>query len=251
MKLLIDVGNSRIKWAYLSKNILSTTKAQLHSDDATAICESLFQQQNITQILFVHVLGEEFDRQIRQIADLNSANLFIVHSQSEAYGVSNHYIHSQKLGADRFVSMVAAHHHYSEQNCIVIDCGTAVTIDLVNKDGKHNGGVIFSGLHLCEESLIAKARNLKELKNQLRQVDLSIHANGTAQGIKTGCHYSLAATIDRICEEMEASIPTHSQTKRIICGGDARQILPLLHGEYDLKEDLVIQGLKLISHFTR
>ena len=248
MDLLVDIGNSRIKWAVSSHDALLEVHAKAHSQhDVLGICETLFKQADIEQIVLVHVLGAEFDDSIRNLADKFQLDLLIVHSQLNLYGIKTNYLEPHKLGADRFVAMLAAHGLFQQHDCLVIDCGTAVTIDAITSSGEHQGGVIFPGLQLCKDSLMAKASNLKNLQHQLASVPTNLFANSTAQGIKTGCHYSLTATIDRICQEMEDQVLSSSPMKKILCGGDAKLLYPWLRGSYELNEHLVLEGLKLIK----
>jgi len=248
MKLLVDIGNSRVKWALLSANALLEQQAKSHNNNAAAICEWLFRQQKFSQIVLAHVLGDQFNREISEIAKQHSINLLIVHSELQAYGIETTYLQADKLGVDRFITMLAAHHLNTKRDCIVIDCVTATTIDAIDATGKHIGGVIFPGLQLCEDSLINKAKNLLKIKQELKDSELNLLAKTTAQGVKTGCHYSLAATIDRICKEMEQVIVSQHTVKRIICGGNAKDIHTLLDGEYELNENLLMQGLQFIAN---
>ncbi len=247
MDLLVDIGNTRIKWAVLSHDALLEVHAKAHSQhDVLGICKTLFKQPDIEQIVLVHVLGAKFDHSIRNLADKFQLDLLIVHSQLNFYGIKTNYLEPHKLGTDRFVAMLAAHRLFQQHDCLVIDCGTAVTIDAITSSGEHQGGVIFLGLQLCEDSLIAKTNNLKNLQYQLASVQTNLFATSTAQGVKTGCYYSLAATIDRICQEMEDQMLSLSPIKKILCGGDAECLYPWLRGNYELNEHLVLEGLKFI-----
>ena len=252
MKLLVDIGNSRIKWSTLSADTLSAQSARSYQNNVTAICETLFQQKSLTHVILIHVLGKPFDNEINAIAKQYSVKLLIVHSELQAYGIKTTYKQPEKLGVDRFVAMIAAHQlnkeYSNKQHCLIIDCGTAVTIDAIDATGKHIGGVILPGLHLCQDSLINKAHNLRQIKQELATVELNIFATTTAQGVKSGCHYSLAATIDKVCEAMEQEIASQHTVKRIICGGDANNIYTLLNGKYELNENLLMQGLQFIAN---
>lgn len=251
MKLLIDIGNSRVKWSTLSAGILSAQSARPYHDNVIAICDTLFQQDALTQIILVHVLGKPFDNKIKRIAKQYFVKLLIVHSESQAYGIETRYQQAEKLGADRFVAMIAAqqlNNHKAAEHHIVIDCGTAITIDAIEATGKHIGGTILPGLHLCQESLINKAHNLQQIKQALSHTKLDLLAKTTAQGVKSGCYYGLAAAIDKICEKMEQKLTPQHTVKRIICGGDAKNIHNLLNRKYELNENLLMQGLQFIAN---
>ena len=251
MILLVDAGNSRIKWANLSNGYMSEQSAKKHKGNPLAVCQQQFQRKNIEKILLVHVLGIEFEKEVRQIASSLSIELLIVHSELQAYDIKTNYVQPEKLGADRFVALVAARYLHNRQACIVVDCGTAVTVDAMDAGGNHLGGVILAGLKLCEDSLIGKAKNLLKIKQELDQAKSNIFATTTAQGVKTGCQISVVAAIEKACNMMEESINISEPVQKIICGGDARKIHAMLYGEVALHDDLVLQGLCVIANKNR
>jgi type III pantothenate kinase len=248
MKLLIDAGNSRLKWAKLSTQCTFASEAIPHTGNTIVLLENLLLTHRPQQLVIVHVLGQIFEQQIQKLTTAFSISLLIVHSHSSAYGIRTQYQDASKLGADRFVAMLAAYQLY-QQACIVIDCGTAITIDAVNHLGIHIGGIIFPGLQLCQNSLINKAQNLQASTSyqQNDQDGMSIFATQTAQGIHSGCYYGLSAMIDGICNKMEQTL--QQRVNRILCGGDATHIyMELQSRPYVLKPDLVMSGLQLIAH---
>lgn len=268
MMLLIDVGNSRIKWASINSNnyaqIITENRSNQtainHQGNALTILENIIQTLvPIQKIFMVHVLGEVFDVEIKRLMTQYNIPLRLVHSQSRAYGISTCYIRANKLGADRFVAMLAAYRSQNSKACIVIDCGTAITIDIVNRLGKHIGGVILPGLSLCKESLNKKAKNLQktgkssQVNHPIRLDKTTLFATDTQYGIQSGCYYGLAGAIKDICQKMEKALikcDIHStKIDKIICGGDAKVFYPLLSG-YQLKVDLVMDGLVYIAAET-
>ncbi len=268
MILLIDIGNSRIKWASINSNnhaqiIIKNRLDQIainHQGNALTILENIIQTLVPMQKIFmVHVLGEVFDTEIRRLVSQYSIPLQLVYSQPRAYGISTHYAQASKLGADRFVAMLAAYRSQKSKACIVIDCGTAITIDTVNRLGEHIGGVILPGLSLCKESLNNKAKNLQKERNSSQvnhPIELdktTLFATDTQYGIQSGCYYGLAGAIKDICQKMERTLiksNIHStKIDKIICGGDAKVFYPLLSG-YQFKADLVIDGLAYIAAET-
>ena len=268
MILLIDIGNSRIKWASINSNnnaqiIIKNRSNQTainHQGHALTILENIIQTLvPIQKILMVHVLGGVFDTEVKRLMTQYSIPLRLIHSQPRAYGISTHYAQANKLGADRFVAMLAAYQSQKNKACIVIDCGTAITIDTVNRLGEHLGGVILPGLSLCKESLNKKAKNLQKT-GESNQVDSSIKldkttlfSTDTQYGIQSGCYYGLVGAIKDICQKMEKTLiksDIHStKINKIICGGDAKVFYPLL-SDYQLKADLVMDGLAYIAAET-
>lgn len=246
MELLIDAGNSRIKWAKYLDTQLIEQGAIIHQDNALLRLQVFLEQYTPQRIIIVHVLGIRFEQGITHYTEVHSIPLLMVHSHSYAYGIHTHYLQPQRLGADRFVAMAAAYQLSQQQACIVIDCGTAVTIDTINAAGEHIGGIIYPGLQLCAESLTQKATNLKQLQATDKNT-MTLYAKETLQAINSGCYYGLAAAIEGMCQKMEYDLSYNVQ--KILCGGDSTVIYDLLpQRDYKLTPDLVIQGLKLIAN---
>ena len=248
MELLIDIGNSRIKWAIYEETHLREHGAIPHRNNVRPLLQKLLIQHSTQRVIMVHVLGHDFEKNIIAYTQAHSIPLLIVHSHSCAYGIRTHYLQPQRLGADRFVAMVAAYQSTQQHACIVIDCGTAVTIDAINPLGEHMGGMIYPGLQLCEDSLTQKAKNLKQLKS-VNKASMNPYARETMQAIDSGCHYGLSAAIEGMCQMLERKLACKPQ--KILCGGDSAVIYDLLPPRnYILCTDLVIQGLKYIAHRT-
>jgi len=246
MELLIDAGNSRIKWAKYVETQVIEQGAITYQENALLRLQVFLRQQTLQRIIIVHVLGKKFEQGVKQYTKVHSIPLLMVHSHSYAYGIYTHYLQPHRLGADRFVAMAAAYQLTQQQACIVIDCGTAVTIDAINAVGEHIGGMIYPGLHLCGESLTQKAKNLKSLQYTDKNT-ITPYSKETIQAIHSGCYYGLAAAIDGMCQKMEQNLSYNM--KKILCGGDSPVIYDLLpQRNYKLIPDLVIQGLTLIAN---
>jgi type III pantothenate kinase len=147
--------------------------------------------------------------------------------------------------------MVAAHNLSNNQACIVVDSGTATTIDAVDAQGQHLGGVILSGLDLCSQSLLNNTELLASHSKSKDIVEPKLFSNNTKQAIASGSLFGLAGAIDTICLNMEKEIQNKSMSSKdinkIICGGSAKTLLPHLNVNFLLEEDLVMQGLRIIS----
>jgi type III pantothenate kinase len=251
--ILVDVGNSRLKWTTLLDGDLSPVTAlsyveieQPAEHTPVDVFQNLVTEQQPAKIVLVHVQGDDFETQIQDWCKVHNVTLQIVHSNDAAYGVTNSYSQPENLGADRFVALVAAHHlsqrHLTDhKNSIVVDCGTAVTFDALSQKGEHIGGLIVPGLQLWGDSLIKNTELLESVN--LNQPKL--FATNTGDAIGGGSVYGLAGTIDGICERMEKKL-SHA-ANRILCGGDAKRLLPYLKGDYQYYPELVLLGLKIIS----
>lgn len=259
--LLIDCGNSYLKWSLLDGDKLSEQQSLLHKDTSVLeVYKDLVdsQAQRCDSIVMVSVLGEVFAAGAKVIAEEAGLDILEVNSQTELAGVKNAYQTPEKLGTDRLVAMIGAHQLvlHTAQACIVIDSGTATTIDAVDETGQHLGGVIFPGLHLSMQSLSTNTEQLPMLSDEELEYEANGLATETSKAISTGCLLSLAGGIDGICNKMQQKLLENAsnpsiQVKRLICGGGAKAILPHLENDYynyDYHEDLIMLGLQKIRN---
>lgn len=246
----MDAGNSRLKWSIQRSDTWSSVSyADYCVATRLAVTLKILVRIKPSFIMMAHVLGRTFEHEIRSYCERNAINLTIVHAQAVGYGIKNAYHQASKLGTDRFVGLVAVHHKNNKNNhrgraSIIVSCGTAVTIDAINKEGEHLGGVILPGLQLWRDALIKGT----ELLQQADESDPSLFATSTGQGIATGSLYGLAGAIDRVCNEMKQVLSASSVTL-VLTGGCAESLSPYLSNKYKLSPNLVIQGLKIITEF--
>lgn len=264
-KLLIDAGNSSIKWSLLDNDQLTKMKSlPYHGDIPIVILKKIIEKQldtsSLNSIVMVSVLGEEFIEGVNALSAQLLLKIIIVESKHKLCGVTNSYKKVHNLGADRFVAIIAAHnfelgiaHSSKTQATIVVDSGTATTIDAVDHFGQHIGGVILSGLDLCSENLLINTEllplfNKNKNKNKLEP---NIFSTDTTQAIVSGSLFGLSGAISHICVQMEQELSrrlnTKVVTKKFVCGGAAKTLLPHLQGDFLLQENLIMQGLKIIS----
>lgn len=254
--LLVDAGNSRLKWTNLNKSHqkgqgLSSQKAVLYGEQTPFECfVGLFEKENIKpdSIIMVSVQGDKFVAQAEEFASKANLDFINITSLPQLAEFKNGYENPEQLGADRFVAMVAAWHLAKNRPCIVIDCGTAVTIDAIDALGQHQGGLILPGLTICTESLIQGTQQLKI--DPLKHSKRDLLATNTSQAILGGSFYGLSGAIKEICLKIEQQMTGALDSKsvvKIICGGDAGVLLNHLPSDFQNKPELVMQGLKLIA----
>ena len=244
MVMLVDIGNTRIKWCWqdallddLSVEAITHTGWQ----DALACLQQILLARTPAEVCLVHVLGDDFNKALIALCHKYQIKLQQVSATTSSLYVKNGYEQIEQLGADRFVALHGAVHEYPSQACIVVDCGTAITIDLVDSKGQHQGGVILPGLQLCLQSLIQNAEGLSQSADYSKQV----LARNTAQGISWGCINGLSGAIETIAEEMENQ--SLESCQRIICGGDSQIVREYCRQDITLRPHLVLQGLSCFT----
>lgn len=241
MILLIDIGNSRIKWATLEGGwILSTSRCKYSVpeiavdcfDEITASPDAIYMISVGSDVVEVNVA--EICRQrwnitpIRLITDSNCA------------GVSNGYENPQTLGVDRWAGIVAAYQIIGGA-VVVIDCGTACSADVVDRHGQHLGGAIIPGLQLMQQSLRLGTARIDFTSDERTISGLGTSTTGC---IKRGVTAALTGFISEI--ERVAFTQVGEGATVVITGGDAPELLPLLQGQIHYEKELVFHGMAAI-----
>ena len=256
--LLVDAGNSAIKYATLSARVLSDTSAFLYPDKASAIdfLNTLFAQneKEVDEVVLVSVLGDTFNKAIQQLAAEYALSFRLIRSERKLALIKNGYTDYQKLGADRFVAMIGAYHWCNagkaqKKPCIIIDAGTATTIDGLDEKGHHRGGLILPSVNLCQSSLLQNTEQLAQWNDVEKRTTPTLFATNTTEAISSASLLGLAGAIDTICIKManELSENTqHEHVTKILCGGGLKHLLPYLDETYEIHSHLVMMGLKVI-----
>ncbi|MGZ8094677.1 MAG: type III pantothenate kinase [Methylosarcina sp.] len=237
MNLLVDIGNTRLKWGVTAEGRVVSGASLVNSQISRNQLVELWQEFSPRSIAVSCVSAEKIAELVRATAFELWPDVKIIRVTSQAYalGIANAYSQPEKLGVDRWLSLIAAYRHYHLPACIV-DCGTAITVDLMDDQGRHQGGMICPGLRLMKKSL---AENTEALKFDDARHDLG-PANYTEAAIYSGV---LTAAIGLI-EHVFAGQPDDSLL--ILTGGDAELIADHLVYESVIDPDLVLRGLAIV-----
>ena len=245
MDLEIDAGNSRLKWRLRGDDKawpirLATTPA----DIAHAITnESGVTDPVCDRIDRVRIASVRSPESLAELV-VESSRLFgldpeVAKVMSTHAGVTIRYSDPSRLGVDRWLAMLAAH-AASTKACLVVDCGTALTIDKLTESGEHCGGYIIPGLALMRRSL--------EENTRIR-LNKEFEIGGVALGHSTDeavYHGTLAAAVALIKAKFEESNQEEVERELFITGGGADELMPhLKHCGARHMPDLVLDGLSL------
>jgi type III pantothenate kinase len=246
MMLLVDIGNTRVKWAVLAAGELSPQRAAGYAGwSARDWQQTLFSDPGVDRVLAVTVAGVQ-SRELL-VAAARGAGIgdvaFVASTASQA-GVRNAYPQPHLLGADRWVAAIGAY-HLAHGACCVVDIGTAATIDAVAGSGQHLGGFIVPGPALMVRSLHIGTSDLAAHTAASAASTAAHFADNTRDAIERGCHVALAALVDRACAELERQGGT---APRLFCtGGAAADVLPYVLTPHQSVPDLVLRGLARIA----
>lgn len=246
MILLIDIGNTRIKWATLDGQERGAQCADIHAGwNAQQLTDIILKPAGRPErVLIGNVGGEKIGELVRDtIAQRWNLDAEFINSTAEACGVRNAYPDPAKLGADRWLCVIAAHALQKRLTCIV-SVGTAMTIDGVDASGQHLGGVIVPGPELMVTSLL---RNTSDIARRAEQgsVTEAVFADNTLGAIHQGAAHALAALVERSAESMRA---THGEMPALLLtGGASPAIGKLIHLPFESRPDLVLHGLAIFA----
>jgi len=234
--LAIDAGNSRIKWGVHDGRAWTATGA-IETARAGELSESLRGIKAAGLAIASNVAGAAVQAAIE--AACKGLAVRFVRSEASQLGVTNGYRDPSQLGTDRWVALIAAHHARPGHK-LVINAGTALTIDALTGDGRFLGGLIVPGPALMRRSLDRATAALRESEGAVRDFPAS-----TPEAIATGAVLACAGAAERLAKSMDA----HGTPPGLIIlsGGAARELAPALGLPHELHENLVLDGLQLIA----
>lgn len=240
MNLLIDMGNTRLKWALADGGQLKTGAPLLNTlinrQKLIACWEPLQQPKRLA---ISCVSASSLFELVQSVALELWLDIDIVRvkTQYQAFGVLNAYQQPEKLGIDRWLALVAVWQKYHCSACIV-DCGTAITVDLINAEGRHQGGLISPGLTLMKKSLGLGTEALCFNEPLVPLISPSpFLADVTEDAIYSGTLMAAVGLIEHVLAKQATPV------QLILTGGDAELIARQLDTALIIDRDLVLRGL--------
>ncbi len=236
--LLIDIGNTSLKWAWLTEAGLSPVERVAHGEMDGRFPDTCWSDQTpSSQVLIANVASFELEELICEwIKNKWAIEPAVVRVTATALGVTNAYSDPRKLGIDRWLALIAIHQQMSGDVCIV-DCGTAITIDVIDNQGRHQGGLILPGFNLMREALLDKTRIPW---TELAQPE-GFLGKDTAGCIASAALYSAVTLIDRVV--VVTAQQRGVRPSLVLTGSDAGLLSGALDSPYEVIPDLVMRGL--------
>jgi type III pantothenate kinase len=239
MRLLLDLGNTRLKWALQAQpdGWLARGAVDWQEDLAAVLASAWTGLPRPARVIAASVVDVAREAQVAAVAEhLFTCTPTWLRTPAHACGVRNAYAEPQRLGVDRFLAMVAAHAD-GHAPCVLAGVGTALTLDALAGDGQHLGGLIAPGPRLMQQSLLdATARVRPERPGEIVEL-----ADNTADAVASGCWQAAAALVERFATRSAARFGTAPAL--ILGGGDAAPLLSLLSLPARLSQDGVLRGL--------
>ena len=241
MHLLVDIGNARIKWAVQRADGIHPGRPILRGNKAFKdIARPAWKDLDAPRrIIISNVAGGDYEKPvITWLKRRWKVTPEFLRATASHLGVTNAYKEPARLGADRWACLLAAHSLY-RQPVVIVDCGTAITVDALTSDGRHLGGLIAPGIELMTASLTSRAPGIEMLHSENQ--DIALLGGSTEVGVAGGVLYAAVSLVDRVLTDLKAELGR--STRLIVTGGDAPRISPLLSNQPLQEPDLVLKGL--------
>ncbi len=236
--LAIDAGNTRIKWGlweergFIARGSVLTVRA-------TELADALHMLARPQRVIGSNVAGEKVGAQIRQaLAPWRLMPEWIVSRQRQC-GVVSCYVQPEQLGSDRWAALIGAHARQARA-CLVVNVGTAVTIDALTHEGEFLGGLIVPGIELMSRSLATGTAGLPNEAGQFEPFPTS-----TANAIYSGAIHAICGAIERMEHALAAA--GHREAEIIVGGGGGDLVAARLTQPATQAPNLVLEGLIAIA----
>lgn len=250
--LLLDAGNTRLKWALCERGQflqcgVFTYEWPLLPTQFHAQWGLLTGVKKVDRLVLCNVVGDRFELPLRQwlvdnlLQETGRLTIETVQAQAQAFGVRCAYQKPAQLGADRWAALVAAR-HYVVGACCVISCGTALTVDVLNAEGVHIGGLIAPGIAMMRQGLLANTAHI-----EIEEVTTTsiFCVRDTASAVQAGIMAAAVGTVQQVLQQCHE----HGQKPPVcvVTGGDAELLLPALPTSSQHKTKWVLKGLAIIA----
>lgn len=242
MNLLVDLGNSRLKWAQSAPDSWHTGAVAHAGENMQAVLDVAWGKLARPEKILLSSVATTDARDSLQTWCQGRWSLapVVLQAQAEQLGVKHCYAQPETLGADRWAALIAVR-GLTQANACIVDCGTAVTVDALAANGEFRGGAIFPGLQLLRASLLQGTGGIHDARGQAD----AVLACSTADAVAGGTLHGLAGAVTWLLDEQMRALGAGTQV--FVTGGDAPLLLP--HLKIPAKEipDLVLQGLARIA----
>ncbi len=242
--LLLDVGNSRLKWGVLNEGDIRRTGhislEKVQQQGLAALTTKL--PRRVDAVHASNVAGTSFATRLSGVIGMHcNADVHFARSEKRGWGVTNSYRQPRRLGVDRWVAMVGA---WAEirSSCLIVDAGTAVTLDVVDSGGTHLGGQIIPGVETMLDSLATATSDIPRVTTSTKASagDLKMFGRNTTAAVREGALNAVVGAIDRAFQTLKSK---GYRPTIILTGGGASRILGALATAPLHRPNLVLRGL--------
>ena len=236
--LAVDSGNTRIKWGLSDGN--DWLKQGVVAQGEKALLEQEWGDlEEPSRIIVSDVANPQARIDLSELFARWNTEPQWVNAEAYQCGVRNYYTDPAQLGSDRWAALIGAW-ELERQGCLVVDAGTAMTIDALTDTGEFLGGVITPGIDLMQKIVMKDIASLKSVEGKFCD-----YPDSTADAIYSGAVHAMAGAIERMTVMFTGTLGRVPDC--ILCGGAAPQLLSQLNVNAKVMDNLVLQGLLVIA----
>jgi type III pantothenate kinase len=245
--LVLDVGNSRLKWGLRGARGWVALGAIDNQEIASLGLRAWQALERPARVIGVNVAGEA--ARLRVEGQLARWRLPVEwqHPSAHAGGVANGYRDPRQLGADRWAALVAARRRElarsDARSAVVVGAGTAVTIDALDADGRFRGGVIVPGSQLMLESLAGRTAALRATRGRYEDFPTT-----TADALTSGAILAICGAVERLRTRLRVA---DAHVTCYLAGGGASEIEAHLEAPVERVDHLVLEGVLVLASQSR
>ena len=248
MTLLIDVGNTRIKYCQFSDHGF-VSESIVHQQQYRQAMESInIENEQPDSIWVANVAGEQAQKEIQGYCQLTwQLDAHFAAVEQQFMEIKNQYQTLQQMGVDRWLAVIGARAVVEQGDIIIIDAGTAVNIELLNRENHYLGGAILPGMNLMHKALM---KNTHITESELEHSALvEVVGQSTKECINSGVQYGLLGAIERVVSTMQAQL--QDKARILITGGAASWLQNKLMLDVKQEPDLVLLGLARVARCAK
>lgn len=235
MELLIDVGNSRVKYALLEKKQLS----QVNHCSTLDFLKLLGSFDHISSIIIASVSNQLFSDEIHAWAKSQNIQIKALFTEAESFGIKNSYQNYTTMGADRWLAVLGAQRLFPDENLLIVDAGTAITFDLLDKHKQHQGGWIIPGVDMMMQALFKNTDKVFAVPNK---IDVLTFGKNTSDNVNLGCWSTATAAVHGA---VAMTKNTNYNVERVIfTGGNGAELNRLGQFNADYVDNLIFIGMQ-------
>lgn len=238
MILEVDAGNTRIKWRTVRNDVV-TGRGVVLKENLDRWLLSLEQSQVPDKIRLSCVANKKVVKRFIEQANEWGCLLQEAKTNPVAAGVYCGYEEPIALGIDRWLAVVAAFNQF-RQPCVVVDAGSALTVDLVDGSGQHLGGYIVPGLTMMRQALFEGTNQVKVDALSKASVE---PGRSTRQAVTNGSLLMVKSMIESAIESLKSETDV---VQIVITGGDGDYLVKVLNEQVCYLPELVMDGLALV-----
>ena len=249
--MAVDIGNTQtVLGVFDGENLRErwrvTTEASRTADEIGAVCTTLLGLKGLSpkdiEATIVSSVVPGLTRSYEDLAEgLFDSKFYEVNSGMKT-GLDNRYDDPSSVGADRIVNAVATGRYYGFP-AIIVDIGTATTVEAVDTDSCYLGGAILTGLYVALDALISRTAKLPSVDLEARSTRAI--ANNTPDSIRSGFLYGYAGALDALIQRFQEELGTPG-LRAVATGGPARVIARHCQQIGTLDPDLTLKGLRVL-----